>query len=231
MNSLGARTKSEKRGAFMRGLILAQVAYLFIFYGFFLSVPALSKLRYLTDIVALVLLVGLFFDREKLLKLKGKAYYVPLLVYTAVCIFTAVFGKTEPLLFLWAVRNTFRFFVFFFACVIYIRKDDIKIFFDFLIRLQFVNIPVMLIEYFYFKPFSKAEIGILADRISGIFGTEIGGNGRLNIYICFILIITLIDIYEKEKMSALNIFSLFNVMMCAAFSELKVFFRKRLLFF
>lgn len=224
MNGLSVKSASEKRNTFMRGLILAQVAYLFIFYGFFLSVPVLSKLRYVTDLITLALLAGLFFDRQRLYKLKGKAYCIPLLVYTAVCIFTAVVGKTEPLLFLWAVRNTFRFFVFFFACVLYIKREDIKRFFDFLIKLQFVNLPVVIIEYIYFKPIPKAERGILADNIGGIFGTELGGNGILNIYLCLILIVVLINYYETEKFKPIHLFSIGNVMICAAFAELKVFF-------
>lgn len=224
MNSLGARTKSEKRGAFMRGLILAQVAYMLVLDGFFASVPVVDKTRYLLDVITIILGMGIYFDKKIISRIKSKEYYFPLLIYAAICVVTAVTRKTEPLLFLWAVRNTFRFFVFFFACVIYIRKDDIKIFFDFLIRLQFVNLPAVIIEYIYFKPIPKAERGILADNIGGVFGAELGGNGILNIYICLILIIILISFYEREQLKPIHLFSIGNVMICAAFAELKVFF-------
>lgn len=214
----------EKRSSFMRILILAQITYMFLFYGVFASFSLLSKVRYLTDIVTLILAVGLIADRRKLYRISGKAYYIPLLVYTIICIATAVVNKTEPLLFIWAVRNTFRFFIFFFACIIYVRKEDITKFCDFLLKLQLINFPLLLIEYFYFRQFPKKEIGILADRVSGIFGSEIGGNGCLNIYLCLVLIIVLINFFENGKIKPIHILSLANVTVCAAFSELKVFY-------
>lgn len=213
-----------KRKNFMRMVIIFQIVYLLVFNGLFASVSILSKAKYLLDIATLILCVGIFLDRRDLYKIKGKAYYIPLSVYSIVCIVTAIVYKTEPLLFLWAVRNTFRFFVFFFACILYVGKDDIKKFFDFLLKLQFANLPLMIIQYFYFKSIPKAERGILADHVSGIFGSEIGGNGMLNIFLCIILIYVLTDCYDNNKLKPMHILSLANVMVCAAFSELKFFF-------
>lgn len=222
------KASDMKRRNFMRMVIIFQIVYLLVFNGLFASITVLSKAKYILDVATLILCTGLFFDRLELYKIKGKVYYIPLLVYSIVCIVTAIIYKTDPLLFLWAVRNTFRFFVFFFACILYVRKEDIKRFFDLIIKLQFANLPLMVIQYFYFKPIPKAERGILADHVSGIFGSEIGGNGMLNIYLCIILIYILIDCYDNDKLKPMYILSLANVMVCAAFSELKFSFLNQL---
>lgn len=225
------KTSDIKRKNFMRILIICQIIYLLVFNGTFASFPVLSKIRYLTDIVTIALAVGLFFDRKSLYNLKGKAYYIPLLIYSIVCVSTAIAYKTPIIIFLWAVRNTFRFFVFFFACIVYVQKDDIKKFCDFIIKLQFINVPLMLIQHFYFKQFTREEVRFPSDHISGIFGFNTGSNGLINIYICIVLIIILIDFFEREKINWIHIFSLGNVMFCMAFAELKVFLPEAIVIF
>lgn len=225
------KASDTKRRNFMRTIIIFQVVYLLVFNGLFASISVLSKAKYLLDIATLTLCVGLFEDRRDLYKIKGKAYYIPLLIYSIVCVGTAIAYKTPPLIFLWAIRNTFRFFVFFFGCIVYIQKDDIKRFCDFLIKLQFVNVPIILIQHFYFKQFTREEIRFPSDHISGIFGFNTGSNGLINIYICLVLIIILVDFFEREKIKWIHIFTLGNVMFCMAFAELKVFLPEAIVIF
>lgn len=208
----------------MRILIYFQFIYLLVFDGFFLSIPILSKLHYLTDIVTLMLLLGIIFDWKKLLKIHGWVYYLPMFAYVLVCIISVIINYVKPMLFLWASRNTFRFFIFFFACILYLNHDDVLNIFDKLLKLQFINFPLAIIEflYFYFLPYGAIDIP--SDHVGGIFGIETGCNGRLNIYLCLVLIVCLVDIYEREKFKFLHIFVISTSMLCAALAELKAFF-------
>lgn len=211
-------------GTWMRILIYCQVIYLLVFDGFFLSFPILSKVHYLTDVVTLMLLLGIILDWKRLFRLHGYIYYIPMFAYIFVCIVTAIINRVDPFLFIWASRNTFRFFIFFFACMLYLRPSDITDFFDKLLKLQFINFPLAIIEYLYFSSLPYGTLDILQDHVSGIFGIETGGNGCLNIYLCLIVIACIVNMYEKGKIGFVHIFTISTSMLCAAISELKVFF-------
>lgn len=208
----------------MKSLIYCQFIFLIVFDGFFMSIPFLSKLHYLIDIVTLVLLLGILFDSKRLIKIHGKLYYIPIIAYILICVFTALINHVDFPLFLWASRNTFRFFIFFFACILYLKRDDILKAIKFLWKLQFINLPLVIVEFIYFYSLPYGAIDIPSDHVGGIFGIETGCNGRLNIYLCLILIICLINIYEKSKLRFVHFFSLASCMLCACFSELKAFF-------
>lgn len=215
----------EKRWKLMRGLIIAQVLYLLLFDGIFLSLPVVSKMHYLTDIVTLLLACGLICDCRSLFKLKGLWIMIPLVLYTIVCVGTAIANHVEFRLVLWAARNTFRFFVFFLACFRYLTRTDYEKFAKFLVRIQFVNFPLAVIETVYCQIFPKKVGAPLGDHVGGIFGMEVGCNSRLNIYLCLILVISLIEVLNRSKGGFRNFILICSTsMLCAAMAELKAFF-------
>ena len=100
----------------------------------------------------------------------AKSVSVPILVSTAALflIFTAsaVVNEVRFALYLWAFRNTFRGVVFFYACVVYLRREDLTPIFDALLFLQGISVVLAIYQHFI--------LGLNMDGTGGIFGH---GNG------------------------------------------------------
>lgn len=213
----------EKRKDVMRAIIIFEVIYMLIVDGVFLSLPVVSSFHYVLDLANIVLIGGLVIDVKDVLKIKDKWIFIPWILYAAVCIISVAVNSIDILLFLWAVRNTFRFVIFFLSCIVYVRKDDVKKFMKLMLNLQFINFPIVVIQYIYCKINKEVIEGIWLDHIGGIFGMETGCSGRLNIYLAVIFIIALAELFEKEKITWRFLFISLSAILCASFSEIKFF--------
>lgn len=207
----------------MKTIILFEIIYVFFIDGFTSFIPVVSSFNYALDLLNVVLICGLLIDIKSVFKIKEAWIFIPWLIYAVICFVSAMINSVYFLLLAWAVRNTFRFLVLFLAAIIYISKDDVKKFLKLLVNLQFINIPLVLIQYFYFKTNAENLEGIFNDYIGGICGFELGVNGRLNIYLAIIFVIALIDVFEKDKITWQYIFVSISTMVCASYAEIKFF--------
>lgn len=125
-----------------------------------------ATIRYFNDVLILILMLGMLLRPGHVVKSVG----IPIALSTAVLflIFTlsAVVNDVRMPLYLWAVRNTFRGIAFFYACVIYLRKEDLTGIFDAFLLLQGVSVVLVLYQHF--------MLGLNMDETGGIFGH---GNG------------------------------------------------------
>lgn len=215
---------SVNKDVFMRILIISQVIFFILFDGFFRLIPILENFHHASDIVTIIMAFVLIFDFRKVINIKEKWIFIPLLLYSVICVATAIFNRVEPMLFIWAVRNTFRFFVFYIACIIYVKKEDVIFFLKHLPKVQFINFPLVIIEYVVVECFPELFSKISQDHIGGIFGMEIGCNGQMNIFLCAILIICLSNAFEREKIEPFTVFIFLSTAICAAIAEIKFFF-------
>lgn len=221
-----------KRKNIMRMLLLLEVVYVLLFDGFFQSITYFSWIHYTLDFANLILLCGLSLDIKSISKIKKDLWvFIPWLLYGIICVLSAVINKVNILLFLWALRNTFRFLIFFVSCIVYIDKEDMMKFLKMIVNLQFVNFPVVIIQFVYFKLNRDQIEGIWFDHIGGIFGIETGCTGNLNFYLSLILIIVLVEVFEKKAITWKYTFVVMSAMLCAALSELKFFFFEVVAFF
>lgn len=120
----------------------------------------------------------------------------------------------SALLFLWGVRNTFRFYIFLFCCAVLLSVRDVSQLLTFFKVLFFVNVPLCVFEY---------RMGYTGDYLGGSFGITQGCNGYLNILLVSVLVIYVVE-YLARRTSLLQLV-LVVLLSCLvmALAELKVF--------
>ncbi|MFR7798080.1 MAG: hypothetical protein ACLU37_08315 [Collinsella sp.] len=107
-----------------------------------------STIRYINDFLILILLLTILVDPAHLCaKVGGPVICVTLLLFLAFSV-SSIINGVKPLLYLWAFRNTFRGFIFFFACVRYLKKDDLPGIMDALLALQIISFFLALYQHF-----------------------------------------------------------------------------------
>jgi hypothetical protein len=101
----------------------------------------------------------------------------------------------SALLFLWGVRNTFRFYIFLFCCAVLLSVRDVSQLLTFFKVLFFVNVPLCVFEY---------RMGYTGDYLGGSFGITQGCNGYLNILLVSVLVIYVVE-YLARRTSLLQL--------------------------
>ena len=185
--------------------ILVYVIILLVFFDNlwidFLKLP--TAIRYLNDVLIFISLIAC---RKQIRQLVNMNVAKAILFFSVMLLPGLVIHGGAFLLILWAFRNIYRFFAFYFICVFLLDKADVIRIFDIF----------CLIEYFI--------LGKTRDYLGGIFGISKGCNSYLNIYLCIVLLYVIYK-YLKEKVSVgYMIFILCSAMLIAGLAELKIAF-------
>lgn len=205
----------RKRGQ-AEWLILFVIAMPFAFSFFIemLNIPAM--LRYSLDFAWLFLLLILAVNKFKMPNSEAKT----LLIFTLLFILGTLIGfainLNSPLYYLWGARNNFRFFVFFFACISYIDSrtaNEVLSFFD---KLYVLNFFLVCIQFF--------VLNKRMDYVGGLFGTEVGCNGQLFLYLCIMVSRAILGYIHGNTALRPCIVKCGMAVLCAAFAEMKFFF-------
>ena len=189
------------------------------FASLFMKDNAISKLGY--D-VFLAFILYLIFKKKKNLRIKSrlkKTGILPLVIgwaYILTCVVSAVINSAPILQVWWNARTSFAMIIYWVGCVYFLDDKDVSFFNDFVLKLAHVNFFACIIELFL--------LGISQDLMGGVFGSYVGVNGILNIYMMLITILAFNRFFEK-KISVLN-FGLIVVenLLIAAFAELKIYY-------
>lgn len=125
-----------------------------------------GTIRYLNDLFVFALLLAMLVRPGRTARAVGMP--VVFIFFSLILIFTAsaIINGVKMTLYFWALRNTFRGFVFFFACATYLSKEDLPIIFNRLLILQLISLVLALYQRFVLK--------LNMDHTGGIFGH---GNG------------------------------------------------------
>ncbi|MDO4808539.1 MAG: hypothetical protein Q4A04_01035 [Eubacteriales bacterium] len=197
--------------------------YEFLFILFFLVIIQIfhlpSYISYGIDIVNIFVLLYMVANRNTMFRICSNhlnSIFISVMVLWGACFFTAVINQVSPLLFIWSTRNSFRFFVPFFAIIIYWQRKDLIRLIKILNVLQVVNFLLILVQFFL--------LDYSQDQLGGIFGNEVGCNGYLNIFLC-VTVPLVLELYLHGKVKLWYLFyTIFSWMIIAAMAELKVAF-------
>ena len=193
------------------------ILYFTIIMNFLIDIMKLpSSITYINDVcIILILLISRF----KILKRTNNKEYiiVAILMYFLISIMTSIINFVPIRLVVYAIRNTFRGIIYFFAVIYYYDPNDIKKIFDNLFWFQIINFILALLEFFILHTDQ--------DSTNGIFG--IGANGGNTI--CFSTLISAyyINYYLKNKERktlAKLLIVLFTTIVHAAIGEQKIYF-------
>lgn len=205
---------TEKTG---RQLIYTQLIYLlFINIGIsMIHLPAASL--YLTDAITLLLFIcSLKYIGATIKGIYLNIIYLPLGFLSILLISTTLYNGLSIPLFLWAIRNTYRFFMFFFICIIVLIPEDIDRIFMLMCKIQIINVLLSLYQYFF--------MGIKQDFLGGIFGVNSGCNAWSNIYFCIITTFVICKYINNKISKYWLIFIVSTTLLLGALAELKIFF-------
>jgi len=179
-----------------------------------LSLPALVK--YTADVAWLGLLGFMVFRRNIEIDKKILPLVLVVTAFFLYCLVMYVINYQSIIYFLWGMRNNFRFYVLFFAVVLYFQERDAHKAFQIFDILFWVNVPIVLIQYFVF--------GYKQDYLGGIFGVESGANAATIIFFTVVLSRSMLRYMEGEESFGLCASKCVVALFFSALAELKFFF-------
>lgn len=181
----------------------------------FLGLP--SAIRYINDGILLLLLFSCVKAIRMTLQQTGAMnVIIAIFFYSLMLIPGLVINGGSPLLILWAVRNSYRFFAFYIICICTLNREDIIVIFDVFCKFYHLNLAVCLIEYFI--------LGKTRDYLGGIFGISKGCNAYLNVYLCIVVSYAIYKYLEKKVSTRYILYILLSTMLIAGLAELKIIF-------
>lgn len=180
-----------------------------------------SLLKYTLDIAWIILLGYMCIHRLRIPNKQAFTLWKVTLLFFVLTFVGFLFHYQSIVYYLWGLRNNIRFFVFFFACIFFLSQQSIENYLTFFDKVFWLNIPVVLIQYFVLREHQ--------DNIGGIFGTEVGCNGYMNIFLVIVVAKSVLYfVYKKEKLK-ICLLKCSIALLIAILSELKMFFVELLL--
>lgn len=179
-----------------------------------LSLP--SFIKYTADIAWIGLLCFMLLKKNITIDKKVSPLVVLVVVFFLYCLAMYVVNYQSVVYFLWGMRNNFRFYVLFFAVVLYFRERDAEKSFRIWDVLFWVNMPIMLIQY--------VVLGYDQDYLGGIFGVESGANASTIIFFTIILSRSMLRYMEGKENFILCASKCVVALFFSALAELKFFF-------
>ena len=173
-------------------------------------------INYTIDVAWVVLLLMMFFKKQIEMPQNIVPFAVFVILIFVYSFIGYLFNFQSPFYFLWGVRNNFRFYIAFFAFVLYFEADDIESIFKFLNVLFWIDVAVSLIQYLI--------LGYEQDFLGGIFGVERGSNASTLIFFSVILLNSILLFFEGKEKVLVCLSKCAAALLIAALAELKVFF-------
>ena len=195
-------------------LFLFVMPFTFFFLMDVLRVPPL--LKYTLDVVWLCLLLLMSGRTVSLPDSSSMALLRVVGAFFACTIVGFLLNYQSLVYYLWGLRNNLRFFVFFFACILFLSETTAEKCLWLMDRLFYLNIPVALFQYF--------AMGKAQDYLGGIFGTTVGCNGYLNIFFVIVITKSILNYLNQKETTRSCFLKCASALLISVFAELKIFF-------
>ena len=179
-----------------------------------LHVP--GAIKYTADILWVFLLCTMAYNRFRIFIPEVRSLRNGFMLLLLVSIIGLILNLHSPLYYFWGFRNQFRFFFFFFGCTVFLKKETAEEILDLFDVLFYINLVVSLIQFFVF--------GKRQDFLGGIFGIEVGCNGKTIIFLSIVVSRSVLRYLNKQEKSGPCILKCCIALLVAAMAELKFFF-------
>ena len=205
----------KKRGQNEVMVLLVLVA-VFCF-GLFLDLLHLpDAFKYLVDIVWIGLLATIIINHFRMPNTEAMKMLTAVLGFWLITLVGLILNGVNPLHYLWGFRNNFRFFVYFFACCMFLKLETATEVLDVFDKLFYLNFVVSLVQFF--------VLGKKMDYLGGIFGTGVGCNGKTTIFFSIILARSILRYVNGKETLKECLLKCGLALFVAALAELKFFF-------
>lgn len=175
-------------------------------------------IKYVPDVIAVILMMTMFiYDTPQKIRTKQR-FTLNCLIFIlftySIC--TSIFNAVPLMFVIWAIRVTFRFYIFYIACTKYLKMDDVEKIFSSFEKIFIINGILVLYQFL--------VAGYEGDYLGGIFGIETGCNGYMNVFFVIMLIYEMNSYYNKKIGATKFAFYIISMLAMAGISELKIFY-------
>ena len=200
-----------------KSLIYAQIIYnLIIKYAINgLGIPSFAN--YFTDVLTILILfcaIKKYLKNKENLNIKNWMIVVGLLLLES--IIGLIINEQRIMLYVWGIRNTYRFFAFLFGCIVLLNKKDVEKIFYIMYIFLFVNVLLCSYQFFVLR--------LGQDRVGGTFGVLEGANGYMNMFMVILSTYAMVNFQNKKWKLIQFLLVILSCMYIAAISELKMFY-------
>ncbi len=177
-------------------------------------------LAYIGDFINLIVFFkALYYKHRNNISLDS-VLFIPIIIFLLIGVMSSIVNYESIFLLIWGLRNSLRFFLFFYSCLIFNTKKSVTCFFNLITLLYWASFPLVIYQRF-FITYSFNEI--IGDNIGGIYHGFQGVTPPLNILIV-IYVVYMMTKYFDKKISWLNLgLTIVTALIMAALAELKIF--------
>lgn len=183
----------------------------------FLALPMLFK--YVLDITWVMLLIIAainLYNGNFLVNRNHKVLFGWIAAFLLFTFLVYLFNYQSVFYYIMGIRNNFRYYFVFFAFILFLNLDDIKYYLKVFDIFFWINAVIMPIQFFAF--------GYKQDSLGGIFGTQSGCNGHLNIFFVIVCAKSVIDYLNKNERTVLMLTKCGVSLLLSTFAEIKYFY-------
>ena len=116
---------------------------------------------------------------------------------------------------MWGLRNNFRFYIAFFAFILFFDQEDANFFINLFDKIFWLNAAVSLVQF---------AMGYRQDYLGGLFGVEKGCNAYSIIFFSIIIGKSLLCFMEQKESALLCFSKCGAALIISAMAELKFYF-------
>ena len=198
-------------------LVLFLLPFAYSFLTELLSLP--NVIKFISDFLIFVSIVVIAYrsSKEGILLLPKTSFALSMIVVLFFLYVLAgyVLNYQSVFYFLWGVRNNFRFYLAFFAFVLFIKEGDAKKCLKLVDYFFWLHAIVTLIQYFGF--------GYNQDYLGGLFGVTKGCNGYVIVFISIVTAKALLSYMNGHEKAVLCFSKCAIALLLSALAELKFF--------
>lgn len=203
----------------IRKIIYIEVVFVLVYQILISHLGIPSSISYFFDACNIVVLLFVLIkkNKQKLLNSIGARNLIATIAVLSISLAIGdILNMVRLPLIVWALRNNYRFILFFVACVLVLNYEDVEKLFSIICKFQIVNVLLTLYQFF--------VLGKKQDYLGGIFGIQQGCNAYTNIFLCIIVVFTIAKYISKKTDLKNLVWIVVSSLLIAALAELKVFF-------
>ena len=177
--------------------------------------PFPSAVKYTIDLGWLLLILFMVKSGMCLPNRYSQHLLIVVLAFFAFTVVGFLLGYQSVLYYVWGFRNNARFFVFFFACILFLNPKSVDPLLQLLDTLFVINFFITLYQFFI--------LDISQDFLGGIFGVEAGYNGYTNIFMVIVITRSILRYLNYTESTTSCLVKCAMALLITALAELKIF--------
>lgn len=198
----------------IKSLVWFQLYWL-MFYGVLrdlVGVP--GYVAYMLDLFNIILIAYVIFNGKMIKYRNSRVGLWIILSFFCSTVIGLIAVDGSPILYIWGFRNVFRYYAYFISCTVLLDISDVLEIIPKLKKIYIINFFICLVEF---------GLGYSGDNIGGIFGTQSGCNGYLNLFLIVVSAIYVTEYLEKKIGLMRIMLAIVSCFFLMAIAELKVY--------